>query len=88
MLAFSLPLTKEGLSTLAISTLHQLWNPDALGPTGPWLLHRLPLLPWGSNWGSASPPCQACFLPSFVTHRCSHAPVDLAKAVTVEVVGW
>lgn len=33
----SLPLRKEDLSSQAISTPHQLWNPDAPGPAGPWL---------------------------------------------------
>lgn len=37
MVAFSLPFMKEVLSSLAISTLHQLWNPDIPKPTGPWL---------------------------------------------------
>lgn len=33
---FSLPFTEEVLLSLAISTLHELWNPDAPEPTGPW----------------------------------------------------
>lgn len=37
MVAFSLPFVKEVLPSLVISTLHQLWNPDAPEPTGPWL---------------------------------------------------
>lgn len=37
MVAFFLPSGKGDLSFLAISTLHQLWNPDAPGPPGPWL---------------------------------------------------
>lgn len=74
---FSLPPRKEGLSSWAISTLHQLRNPDAPGPTGPGRVHH--------SRGSASPARQACFLPSLVTHRHSHAPVDLARALNVEV---
>lgn len=37
MVAFSLPFTKEVLSSLATSVLYQLWNPDAPEPAGPWL---------------------------------------------------
>lgn len=74
---FSLPPRKEGLSSWAISTLHQLRNPAAPGQQVLAVCHR--------NCGSASPAHQARFLPSLVTHRHSHAPVDLARALNMEV---
>lgn len=74
-ISFSVPLEMLGwwhfpflsgrkVCPLAISPLHQLWNPNAPGQTGPWRC---------ATTTGASSPCQAHLLPSPVTHRCSHA---------------